>query len=388
MDAIGMLAGGLAHDLNNILAPMLMAASLLKTRMTSASDQKMIAMIEGGAQRGADIIRQLLTFSRGEVAARGPVQLRHLIREMVHIMNETFPRNIEVESFSPSELWPVEGDATQLHQVLLNLCVNARDAMPRGGKLTVTAENVTVDEASARPHPQVAPGAYVLLLTKDTGEGIPPEIINRIFDPFFTTKPVGKGTGLGLSTVLGIVKNHEGAVMVDSEPGRGTTFRIYFPRSASPVEAGPRAPDTLPRGEGETILLVDDETAMRDSTRAVLEHNNYRVLPAGHGEEALAMFVRHRSDVRLIVTDVDMPVMDGVELVRSIRVLNPDMHIVVMSGSAQVAKREELAALGVNEVLKKPYDPAILLGRIRAELGPVAGSWGAACARTAGSGKP
>ena len=373
MDAIGMLAGGLAHDLNNILAPMLMAASLLKTRLTAPADRRMVAMIEGGAQRGADIIRQLLTFGRGGVSVKGPVQVRHLIREMVHIMQETFPRNIEIDSMIPSELWPVEGDATQLHQVLLNLCVNARDAMPRGGRLVLKAENLTLDETNSHHHPQAALGSHVLLTTSDTGDGIPREIINRIFDPFFTTKPVGKGTGLGLSTVLGIVKSHGGLVTVDSEPGRGTTFRVYLPVTKTAAAPVALAQDELPRGQGETILLVDDEVAMRDATRAVLEMHNYRVLTASHGEEALALFVTHRGDIRLLVTDVDMPVMDGVELVRSVRVLDTDMKIIVMSGSAQNGKRDDLTALGIGEVLGKPCEAAVLLSRMQTELAAAPG---------------
>lgn len=371
MDAIGMLAGGLAHDLNNILAPMLMAAGLLKMRLTEPADQRMVTLIEGGAQRGAGIIKQLLTFSRGVEGAKGPVQFRHLIRDMVHIMNETFPRNIEVANTAPADLWPVVGDATQLHQVLLNLCVNARDAMPHGGRLTVAVENLVVDHSNSHRHPQAAAGRYVLLTTADTGEGIPRGIINRIFDPFFTTKPVGKGTGLGLSTVLGIVKNHGGVVTVDSEPGRGTTFHVYLPAAetaeVAPAESAAEAP-----GGGETVLLVDDEAAMREATRELLERHNYHVLVASHGEEALQLYVNHRDRVRLVVTDVDMPHMSGVDLIRSLRVLDPDAHILVVSGSSQDNHGGDLAAVGITETLPKPCEPARFLKAVRTALQPVA----------------
>lgn len=371
MDAIGMLAGGLAHDLNNILAPMLMAAGLLKMRLTEPSDQRMVELIEGGAQRGAGIIRQLLTFSRGTEGARGLVQLRHLVKDMVHIVSETFPRNIELTSKAPPELWALTADATQLHQVLLNLCVNARDAMPRGGKLTLTAENLVVDEQNSHRHPQANAGRYVLLSVADTGDGIPAAIINRIFDPFFTTKPVGKGTGLGLSTVLGIVKSHGGLLTVESEPGRGTTFRIYLPAAEGAATAAPEAVASV-RGGGETILLVDDEPAMRDTSRHVLEQHNYRVLCASQGEEALQLYVDHRDAIRLLVTDVDMPVMSGYELIRTLRVLDPELRFLILSGSTSEGERPAGIQVVDADFLRKPCDPATLLAAIAGKLNPAA----------------
>ncbi|MES2696218.1 MAG: ATP-binding protein [Verrucomicrobiota bacterium] len=369
MEAIGTLSSGLAHDLNNILAPILMAAGLLKVKLDSPHDQKIVTMMETGAQRGAALIRQLLNFGRGSGGQRANVNFEHMIRDMVHIVEATFPRDIEVAREVGASLWPIVADSTQLHQVLLNLCVNARDAMPRGGKLLLRVENLRLDAAGAKACRIANPGNYVRLTVTDTGDGIPRAIIDRIFDPFFTTKPIGKGTGLGLSTVLGIVKSHDGFLTVDSEPGKGTTFKVYLPaveQNDIALAAEPVA--HLPRGNGETILLVDDEVAMREATKAVLEARGYHVITAGHGEDAIRLFVAHRDDTQLIVTDIDMPVMSGPELIRTVRVLEPQMKFLVMTGSTQGEKMTELAALGLGDILAKPCEPARLLKKVHAIL--------------------
>jgi PAS domain S-box-containing protein len=364
MEAIGTLASGIAHDLNNILAPMLMAASLIKAKLNTPRDQAVARIIETGAQRGAAVIRQLLTFSRGSEGPRGAVQVRHLINDMVHLVHETFPRNIEVECNAPGDLWPVKADATQLHQVLMNLCVNARDAMPRGGTLSVTAGNVRLTEAEARLNPLAKPGLYVVVTVADTGEGIPQEIIDRIFDPFFTTKPVGQGTGLGLSTVLAIARNHGGFVTVDSEPGRGTVFKVYLPAAegaaAETIDILPAAP----RGNGEQLLLVDDEEPIREATQHVLEEHGYRVLTATNGEEGVRLFVQHRETVRLVIADMMMPVMGGLDMIRSLRIADDRIQIIATSGLDEISRRDELSALGVTDVLVKPCEPTHLLRTI------------------------
>lgn len=368
MEAIGTLASGVAHDLNNILAPMLMGAGLLKNKLTSEREHAILSIIENGAQRGAGIIRQLLTFSRGTEATRNPVQLRHLINDMAHLVQETFPRSLVLERAVPADLWTVKADPTQLHQVLMNLCVNARDAMPNGGKLALSAENVRLSESQARLNPQAKPGPYVVLAVADTGEGIPRAIIDRIFDPFFTTKPEGKGTGLGLSTVLAIAKNHGGFVTVYSEPGKGSVFRVYLPAAGAPEAAvAPDATDA-PRGSGELILLVEDEPGLREAIRLVLVENGYQVLTATNGEEGVREFLARRDEVRAIVTDMMMPVMGGVDMIRSIRLVAERLPIVGMSGMDETERREELAALGVREVLPKPCEPRLLLRALHAEL--------------------
>jgi len=364
MEAIGTLASGIAHDLNNILAPMLMAASLIKDKLNTPRDQAVGRIIETSAQRGAAVIRQLLTFSRGSEGPRGAVQVRHLIKDMVQLAHETFPRNIEVESNAPGDLWPVKADATQLHQVLMNLCVNARDAMPRGGTLSVSAENVRLTEEAVRLNPQAKPGPHVVVTVTDTGEGIPQEIIDRIFDPFFTTKPVGQGTGLGLSTVLAIARNHGGFVTVYSEPGRGTVFKVYLPASEGAVAETIDVQPATPRGNGEQLLLVDDEESIREATQHVLEEHGYRVLTARNGEEGVRMFVQHRETVRLVIADMMMPVMGGLDMIRSLRIADSRIRIVATSGLDETSRRDELSALGVTDVLVKPYEPTDLLRTI------------------------
>ncbi len=304
LEAIGTLSGGIAHDLNNILAPMLMATGLLRLEMSDARSREWLMLIESGTQRGANIIRQLLTFSRGIEGDRVAVQLRHVIKEMAEIARETFPRNITLLEDAARDLWLVAADATQLHQVLMNLCVNARDAMPTGGTLTLRAENVQVDTTLLPAHPDAKAGAYVRLTVSDTGQGIPAQIIDRIFDPFFTTKEIGKGTGLGLSTVLGIVKSHDGFVLVNSTPGAGTAFQIYLPLAEGIAAAVETAPVVAPtRGRGELIMVVDDEESIRLVTRGTLEQWNYRVVLAAQGAAGLALFHKHVAEVRLAVVD-------------------------------------------------------------------------------------
>jgi PAS domain S-box-containing protein len=371
MEAIGTLSSGLAHDLNNILAPILMAAGILRMTATSPREQNIITMIESGAQRGANIIRQLLTFGRGAEGAKGTVQVRHLLRDIAHIIRETFPRSIQLELSVPSDLWPIVADATQLHQMLLNLCLNARDAMPVGGKLFIVAENREIDAAAiAKAGRGGKPGPHIVLSVRDTGEGIPPTIINRIFDPFFTTKPAGQGTGLGLPSVLGIAKGHEGFVTVESEVGKGTTFTVYLPAAADlPVALAPASADALPRGRGELILLVDDEVAILEAVRALLEHHDYRVITAAEGEEALRQFIEHRDAVQLVITDLDMPVMGGPALIRSLRILESGLKVIVMSGSGRIDQPGQMAAWGAQGVLRKPCEPSELLELLQQVLG-------------------
>lgn len=369
LEAIGTLSGGIAHDLNNILAPMLMIAPLLRENLTHARDLELLAMVEQGAQRGADIIKQLLTFSRGIEGNRGPVQLRHLLKEMCHLMRETFPREIVIAQDAALALWPVIADATQLHQVLLNLCVNARDAMPGGGRLTLRVRNTTLTEPDRHLSPDFKPGPHVMLTVEDTGQGIPPEIIGRIFEPFFTTKEIGKGTGLGLSTVMGIVKSHGGFVCVHSEPGKGTRFEVYLPASVTQQDGGARAgvEPSLP-GRGELILVVDDEASIREVMRRVLVRSGYNVLCAANGQEALTVFLAHRVRVRLLLTDVMMPTMGGVALARAVRALEPTLRIIAMSGLNDAERTQELAALGVTQVLSKPCEPQDIFEAIQRAL--------------------
>jgi PAS domain S-box-containing protein len=294
LESVGRLASGIAHDLNNILAPMLMVPPLLREVVKDPELRNMLDLVETNAQRGSNIIKQLLTFGRGMEGERVPVQLRSLVNEMSGIIRETFHKNITTRRETPLDTWLVSGDATQLHQVLMNLCVNARDAMPDGGTLTLKLENHEFDESFARMTPGAKPGRYVCLSVTDTGEGIAPEHLDKIFDPFFTTKELGKGTGLGLSTVLGIVQSHGGFIEVRSQPGRGTQFKVYLPASET-VEAQPagQGDQSLPQGGGELVLVVDDESSVRQVTRKLLERNGYRVIEAAEGADGITQFVAH-----------------------------------------------------------------------------------------------
>jgi PAS domain S-box-containing protein len=362
MESIGTLAGGIAHDLNNLLAPMLMAVQMLQLKFTDEQSQKMLQLLRANAERGAEMVKQILSFARGVEGERLALQARHLIKEVVKILKETFPKSIEINFFVAPDLWPITGDATQLHQVLMNLCINARDAMPEGGKLHIRAENKTLDETYALMIPGARPGRYVLLTISDTGVGIAPENLGRIFDPFFTTKELGKGTGLGLATVQGIVKGHGGFVNVYSEAGNGTEFRVYLPAlEAAQLEQVLIANPELPTGKGELILVVDDELAIREVTKATLEAFNYSVLTASDGTEAIALYAQHGDKIKVVLTDMMMPYLDGPATIRALQKLNPNIKIIASSGLADNGKAVEAADLGVRHFLSKPYTADRLL---------------------------
>jgi PAS domain S-box-containing protein len=373
MEGIGMLAGGIAHDLNNVLAPILMSIELLKDIHPDAETSDILRSLQDSAQRGADIVRQVLTFARGIKGERLLVAPKHLIKDMGRVAQEAFPRNIRVSTDVPINLWNVSGDPTQLHQVLLNLCINARDAMPDGGTLSMVARNETVKDLWSEAGIQIADGDYVVIAVKDTGMGIPPELHERIFEPFFTTKEQGKGTGLGLSTVMGIVKSHHGYLRIKSEPGKGAEFLIYLPavKDAAPAtETKEQA--ALPQGEGELVLVVDDEPAITEVAKDILIRNGYRVLTASDGTEAMALVAQNQSKVHLVVTDIMMPFMDGVALVRGLRKLAPEVKIIacsgLASGASMISKIDELRRLGVPPVMHKPFTAHRLLTNVHNAL--------------------
>ncbi len=370
MEGIGTLASGVAHDLNNILAPIMMAAPMLHGDMPAAMRDELIDAIQVNAQRGSDIVRQVLTFARGVEGKRVLVQPVHLIREMSAIARQTFPKPITVTTRYAEALSPVDGDPTQLHQVLLNLCVNARDAMPDGGELVISAENFTVDEEYAAMVPEAKVGPYVVITVSDSGSGIPRDIIDKIFDPFFTTKELGKGTGLGLSTVIGIIRSHGGFLTVESEVGRGTAFKVFLPRSsgaATEAEA-PVESEELESGHGELILVVEDERSIAKITKTMLERHGYKAILAADGTEALTCFVQNKIDA--VLTDVAMPFMDGAALSRAIRKMSPQTPVIATTGGQCDAAREaELKSLGIKTVMKKPFTINQLLTAIRDALG-------------------
>jgi PAS domain S-box-containing protein len=371
MESVGRMASGIAHDLNNILAPILMGAPLLRMGLSPGQVEKTLAAIETSARRGADLVKQLLMFGRGVEGRRVLIRLKDLVREMEKITEQTFPRNIAIVTEVPADIRPVMGDVTQLHQVLLNLCVNARDAMPQGGTLTITAENFRIDESYASMSPEARPGDYVCMTVTDTGTGIPPSVLEKIFEPFYTTKEVGKGTGLGLSTLIGIVKSHAGFVTVRSEVGQGSSFHVYLPSEAEAREDPPEVDAAAaPRGHGETVLIVDDEAGIRQISTKILEQYGYRVLASGDGADACAQFARHLAEIEIVLTDIDMPVMGGGEMIRVLKKMKPTIKVIISSGKAfghgGQASRTGFEDLQANSVLTKPYTADRLLHVIHA----------------------
>jgi two-component system cell cycle sensor histidine kinase/response regulator CckA len=301
------------------------------------------------------MVRQVLSFARGAEGQRGALPLLPLLSEMGKLLRQTFPKSIDVVVEAARDLWLVHAETTHIHQVLMNLCVNARDAMPAGGKLTLGARNLLLDADAARTDVAARPGPYVVLTVADTGTGIPPGNLDKIFDPFFTTKELGKGTGLGLSTVLGIVKSHGGFVNVESELGKGTRFLVYLPALVlarpAPEEERPAA---MPSGSGELILVVDDEPSVRAVTTAILETAGYRVLAAQNGAEALVLYKEHRDDIRAVLTDMMMPVLDGPGTIAALQQLGCRVPILAASGLAEAGPAPENIP-GVRVALAKPF---------------------------------
>jgi hypothetical protein len=370
LESIGTLSSGIAHDLNNILSPITMGTQMLKLKVQDEQSQRLLDVMQASAERGGKMISQILSFARGISGERALLQPKHLIREIVRIATETFPRSIRIESHLSEGLWEVHGDATQLHQVLLNLCVNARDAMPRGGTLTIKAENRILDKVYAQMLKGASPGNFAVITVTDTGEGISPEIIDRIFDPFFTTKEPGRGTGLGLAMVQGIVSNHHGFVLVESNPGSGTSFSVWLPTQA--VEQLPESANRLlkfPSGHNELILIVDDEAGIREMLKTLLESCGYRTLVAADGAEALKIFASQGDEIHLVITDMMMPVIDGAVTIRALQKMKPSIPIITSSGQVNAEKNEDYRKLGVKQILPKPYNMDTLLQTVACVLG-------------------
>ncbi|HWP48143.1 MAG TPA: PAS domain S-box protein [Candidatus Limnocylindrales bacterium] len=362
MESLGTLAGGIAHDLNNVLAPILMAIKLLQRKFTDEQSQRLLATLRSSAERGAGIINQLLSFARGAEGEHIVLQPRHLIKEIEKILKETLPKSIQIHTIIPEDLWSIHGDATQLYQVLMNLCVNARDAMPKGGKLTLEAENIQLDASYARMHLEAKSGPFVLITVTDTGVGIPASILDKIFEPFFTTKEHGQGTGLGLSTALGIVKGHGGFINVYSEIGKGTRFKIYLPaiKTEGTEQREEKHPE-LPMGHGELILVVDDEVPIQEVTKETLESYGYKVLTASDGAEAVALYAENKEKIQVVLLDMMMPYMDGPATIRALQKLNPQVKIIAASGLKMNGKAVEMAEGGIKTFLSKPYTAEKLL---------------------------
>jgi two-component system, cell cycle sensor histidine kinase and response regulator CckA len=362
LDSLGTLASGIAHDLNNVLTPIMGIVELLPLKITNMdeSTEELLEILHDSTHRGADLVKQILSFTRGIEGKTTSTQVTHLLAEIRKVIHQAFPKNIDLTTDFAQDLWLIAADATLLHQVFMNLCVNARDAMPNGGKLSIVAENLTIDENYARISPDAAGGPYVVITISDTGMGIAPEILDRIFDPFFTTKAIGKGTGLGLATVMGIVKSHHGFINVSSEVGQGTRFKIYLPATNHCESSTGEAMAPL-RGEDELILIVDDEIPVQEVAKATLEVYGYRVITANDGIEAIAQYAQHKHSISVVLLDLMMPSLDSITVIRTLHKLNPQVQIIAMSGLAT----NEAIATTMNEpvqaFLAKPFAAPELL---------------------------
>lgn len=369
LESLGTLAGGIAHDLNNILTPILAIAQLLQLKLTDMDEatERFLKMQETNAKRGAALVNQVLSFARGAEGKRMTIKIQHVILEIRQIVNGTFSKSIKLCTDLEPDLWMVSADANQLHQVLMNLCVNARDAMPEGGSITIAANNLFVDESYAQMNLDAKVGPYVVVSVTDTGMGIAPEAMHRIFEPFFTTKEIGKGTGLGLATVIGIVKNHGGFVNVYSEVGQGTQFKVYLP-AVQEAEMPPIGDVEKPIGNGELVMVVDDEATICEITKTSLEAYNYSTLVANDGIDAIALYAEHKNNVNVLLMDMMMPNMAGPAAIRILRKMNPLVKIIAVSGLPSSERVRAAMDTGVSAFLSKPYTTQELLKTLHSVL--------------------
>ncbi|MBF2063224.1 MAG: response regulator [Calothrix sp. C42_A2020_038] len=370
LESVGTLASGIAHDFNNILTPVLAVAQLLPLKLPDLDEntQQLLKILEDSAKRGADLVKQILSFTRrGVEGSCSIIELNDLILDIARIAQGTFPKSIKTQTNIAPDLWSIFADATQIHQVLMNLIVNARDAMSTGGTLDISAHNILIDESYARMHVDAEAGPYVVITISDTGTGIPPSIIDRIFDPFFTTKDIGKGTGLGLSTAMGIIKNHNGFVNVYSDLGKGSTFKVYLPSSQT-LEFQKQTDTSFADGNGELILVVDDETTICEVTKTTLLSHNYRILTASDGIDALAIYAEYKDDITLILIDLMMPSMDGYTAILALQRMNPQVKIIAMSGLTSNLTNAYNRNVNFHEFLPKPFTTQALLTTVQKVL--------------------
>jgi PAS domain S-box-containing protein len=361
LESLGSLASGIAHDLNNILTPIVGAAQLLPLTLPSLDDRnrRLLNMLVESSQRGSSLVKQILTFARGMDGERAVLQVRHILAEIISVAQQTFPRSISISlNLTSEDLWLVSVNATQIHQVLMNLFVNARDAMPNGGKIAISAENIVIDAAYTNRNPQPLVGSYLLITITDTGIGMNSQTIDRIFDPFFTTKETG--TGLGLSTVLGIIKAHGGSIEVESEVGCGTCFKIYLPAIDRREAEAPTVDADLDDGKGQLVLVVDDEVAIREITKESLETYNYRVMLASDGIEAIDIYAQNYSSIAIVLVDMMMPHLDTRSIILALQQINPQVRIVLMSGSA-LDPESSIDWQEISAFLTKPFTTTEML---------------------------
>jgi signal transduction histidine kinase/ActR/RegA family two-component response regulator len=377
LEAIGQLAGGIAHDFNNLLTVIINGIQLIKITEDPEKCRQLLTNLEQACHRSTELVRQLLAFGRKSDVEMRPIDLRDVIAEVVAITSKTFNRRIEMVVESEDGLPCVLADPGQMHQVLLNLCVNARDALkevelsdpPPQLRITVGAWSIQITEAMCRSNPDATPGDYVLLSVSDTGVGIDPETRKRIFEPFFTTKGRGKGTGLGLATVYGIVKQHSGWISVESEVGLGTTFNILLPTvDAALLSEEEESSESLPSGH-ETILVADDEEMIRDMSRMILENLGYGVILAADGQESVDAFRENCDTLDLVLLDISMPRLSGLEAMRQILSIAPDAKVILSSGYSETSLgRKHIRQLGAADYILKPFTPPVIAQAVRRVL--------------------
>lgn len=361
------IAGGIAHDLNNILAPITMAANLLGEQKLSAENGELVDTIEHSAERGAAVIRQVLTFAHGSENCAMALQPRYIIREVARLAAEIFPPNIGIRAEVPNTLWPIVGDPGEIQQALVNVMLNAREAMPEGGHIAISAQNRTLAALPSTPFFSPEPGDFVEIVIEDTGPGLDPDVATRAWEPFVTTKGAGQGAGLGLCRVAGVLRSHGGFGQLRTRSGQGTRVSLYFPRMGALAGVEPAVAEIAPNDPGR-ILLVDDEETILDLSKRILERAGHEVLLASEGREALGIFARHRAEIGLVLTDLAMPGMNGFTLVWALRRSKPDLRVMVATGQGTEANLRELEKMGVREVLLKPFSSRRLLDAVARTL--------------------
>jgi two-component system cell cycle sensor histidine kinase/response regulator CckA len=362
LESLGILAGGIAHDLNNVLAPIILSIQSLKRRWDDPASRNYLATLEESARRGAELIKEVLTFARGIEGDRVLISPENLVADVLKSASQTFPESVELESAVAKNLWTVIGDVSQLTQVLMSLAVNAKEAMAGGGRLSISAENVVVDDLFVKKNPESKPGVYVLFHVTDTGKGIPSSDLDKIFEPFYTTKTLGRGTGLGLSTALGIIKSHRGFILVESKIGFGTTFHVYIPAQLYETQEDKAETQREPRKkEGNAILVIGEDESVRESTRTILEDRGYRALTAKDSLEATNIFAKHTGEIGIVVSDLLLPLNREKEMINALRAMNPNVSIIVLAGAPRSPHQSLEEVNGVQKVLTKPYTAESLL---------------------------
>ncbi|MDP5339228.1 MAG: ATP-binding protein, partial [Nodularia sp. (in: cyanobacteria)] len=364
-ESLGTLTNAIAHDLNNIFSPMMIVAQLLplKHPQLSESSLEMLKLLETNTKKGTDLVQQIQSFTHKFPEKGATVSVSHLLKDVEQTIKGIFPQSIEIDTDIPSDIEMVLGNQTQLHQVLINILINARDAMPQGGKLRISGNNAFIDESFTKTHLSAKVGNYVVITVSDTGIGMTPEVIEQIFEPFFTTKEKSKFTGLGLSTVIGIINSYGGFVEVSSQVGIGSQFQVYLPTSQSSTP--PIVEQTkLPIGKGELILVVDEEAAITQITKTTLEIYNYKVLIADNGIEALTLYTQHQQDIKLVLIDMMMSSRAGGTTIRTLQIMNPQVKIMAMSGLAAAEALAQATVTGIQGFLAKPFTADQLLNSI------------------------